>query len=305
MRWRTSRFIRALWNAAGRRRQREPEFLSLIVRCGWINNGKTRESRRESTRLWRNRNIAQYLNVQYKSDDEQLAERVARTFPRLKEPLKLLGTPTGIIHYRHPLRPGILSFTEQHARSIAPLFRYISSKRGKPDERVRRVINGLANLGKVRIGGRKVSLLNGLTPALACLDPFMRFPIIGNKTARLLRALGKTYDAEGAVELSHLIGHNGINGIRHSFDLDVYAATNRFPKMRPSVSLPSSALDDINQARAKGEFKKLSKTERRAIIDARLGQGSFRKDLERVYKRQCAVTRTDIPKLLRASHIKP
>jgi predicted restriction endonuclease len=72
-----------------------------------------------------------------------------------------------------------------------------------------------------------------------------------------------------------------------------------------SMEVPSSAVSDIDQAKVKGEFKDVPETERDAIIAARLGQGSFRADLMRAYKRKCAVTGTDVPELLRASHIKP
>ncbi|WP_375777829.1 HNH endonuclease [Bradyrhizobium sp. ma5] len=50
---------------------------------------------------------------------------------------------------------------------------------------------------------------------------------------------------------------------------------------------------------------KLKPTTRKALIDARLGQGEFRRRLEERWGRACAVTRCTTPELLRASHIKP
>ncbi|KGS18351.1 HNH endonuclease family protein [Burkholderia pseudomallei MSHR4378] len=41
------------------------------------------------------------------------------------------------------------------------------------------------------------------------------------------------------------------------------------------------------------------------MIDARLGQGKFRLDLERIWSERCAVTGCQIKAALRASHIKP
>jgi hypothetical protein len=84
-----------------------------------------------------------------------------------------------------------------------------------------------------------------------------------------------------------------------------YAKRNPDDSVAFSVKMLSTASSDIDQAEAKGELKDVPETERNAIIAARLGQGFFRANLMRVYKRKCAVTGTDIPELLRASHIKP
>lgn len=46
-------------------------------------------------------------------------------------------------------------------------------------------------------------------------------------------------------------------------------------------------------------------TTRRRLIDARLGQGAFRKELLDVWRDQCAMTGCRIEAVLRASHIKP
>jgi putative restriction endonuclease len=46
-------------------------------------------------------------------------------------------------------------------------------------------------------------------------------------------------------------------------------------------------------------------TTRKGLVDARLGQGAFRKDLDERWDNACAVTRCSIRDLLRASHIKP
>ena len=58
------------------------------------------------------------------------------------------------------------------------------------------------------------------------------------RTARLLGALGKRPNEEGAVALSRLIGRHGL---RHTFDLDVYAQTRvkQLPitRAKPEVKL--------------------------------------------------------------------
>lgn len=63
-----------------------------------------------------------------------------------------------------------------------------------------------------------------------------------------------------------------------------------------------NAVDDIEKIKL--ELKDLPETTRRAIIEARIGQGEFRTKLMRKYGRKCAVTGVAIPSLLRASHIK-
>jgi hypothetical protein len=54
----TARFIQTFWNAAGQRIS-DAGFISLLVRFGWLN----RSEGWESTRRWRNQNIADYLQV--------------------------------------------------------------------------------------------------------------------------------------------------------------------------------------------------------------------------------------------------
>jgi predicted restriction endonuclease len=46
-------------------------------------------------------------------------------------------------------------------------------------------------------------------------------------------------------------------------------------------------------------------TTREALVDARRGQGKFRRDLEKRWNDACAVTNCSIREVLRASHIKP
>lgn len=48
-----------------------------------------------------------------------------------------------------------------------------------------------------------------------------------------------------------------------------------------------------------------SLTTQLSLINARRGQGKFRQDLKKAWNDACAVTGTNVPELLRASHIKP
>ncbi len=49
----------------------------------------------------------------------------------------------------------------------------------------------------------------------------------------------------------------------------------------------------------------ISETERTAIVQSRIGQGQFRKQLMDKYQGSCVITGINHPKLLVASHIKP
>jgi hypothetical protein len=84
--------------------------------------------------------------------------------------------------------------------------------------------------------GKQIYLQNGLTPALACLDPDRRFPILNGKTNAVLKKMWKMEpDHLGAQKLYSLIGAQ--LGIKNSFELDAYltlqvSKKRRFPKRR-------------------------------------------------------------------------
>jgi hypothetical protein len=70
-----------------------------------------------------------------------------------------------------------------------------------------------------------------------------------------------------------------------------------------SVDLPSNIASDLEQLITDKRIR--SETTRQTLIDARLGQGQFRADLEGRWNGICAVTGCGISAMLRASHIKP
>jgi hypothetical protein len=76
-------------------------------------------------------------------------------------------------------------------------------------------------------------------------------------------------------------------------------------RIEPTVSPESQSgiVRDLEQLLADRQIK--SETTRRALINARLGQGQFRADLERRWGGLCAVTSCGISAMLRASHVKP
>ena len=71
----------------------------------------------------------------------------------------------------------------------------------------------------------------------------------------------------------------------------------------PVLTAPNAAslVADAEQIKKRIE----DRTTRKALIDARLGQGQFRADVEKLWKSACAVTGRGIAAVLRASHIKP
>ena len=62
--------------------------------------------------------------------------------------------------------------------------------------------------------------------------------------------------------------------------------------------------DDAEEAEI-NSARNLTETEKKMLLKARIGQGEFRKSLEREWKKRCAVTGCNQRELLRASHIKP
>lgn len=212
--------IRALWIAAGRQQRRNAAFVWLLVQCGWTNAGPKGKGR-ESTRRWRNRNIAEFLHISY-SSDEQLATALSKALPRLNRATakRLLRTQTGITHYYNAFRPATGKFVKENAPSIWAAFERVSSMGQPVDKKILDVAAAVENLGQIKAAKRRVSPFNGLTPVLACLDPQRRFPIMNDRTESLLGCIDENADANGVVALSNLIGRHGVN---NSFELDAYA----------------------------------------------------------------------------------
>jgi hypothetical protein len=220
---RTAHLIRAVWAAAHETERRDPRFITLVVQCGWTNVRKD-GSGRDSTRVWRNRNLANYLGVQYQSDS-QLAAALSVRFPGLREPLALLRSHTGITHYYTSLRTESLKFVHRHAEKVANAFESITDEHASTTDKIRKAFETVRQMGPIHIRNKSVSPLNCLAPALACLDPHRRFPIMNDRTERLLRIIGERHDPEGALSLCELIGRQGIS---NSFELDVYSFTEDF-----------------------------------------------------------------------------
>jgi predicted restriction endonuclease len=73
--------------------------------------------------------------------------------------------------------------------------------------------------------------------------------------------------------------------------------------MAPSVQIREDAQNLLQDLSAIQGNTKISSTIRQQLIDARLGQGSYRRGLEKIFQDCCAVTGLKLGQLLRASHI--
>lgn len=81
--------------------------------------------------------------------------------------------------------------------------------------------------------------------------------------------------------------------------------SNALKQYRLFINSASELEDDPHIVETIKNDTSIPETERKAIIQARVGQGSFRKALIEKYHGTCLITGINLPKLLVASHIKP
>lgn len=227
----TVRFLRPLWQAASKKQKNDKYFLGFLVQCGWASFIDDKYS--DTTITWRNRNLAEYLGeVEYK-DDESLCLVIHREWPSIsvQKARELLGLNSGITHYYRPFRTVTLEYIYRHFDEVKSFFEIVISRRIKPEDKIRNIVARIDTMPSISTPkGGKTSLLNAITPTLACLDPHLRFPIMNNQTKVLLRSIGQDQDVDGALALSSLI--DSIEGITNTLQLDVYSQTQKddFPK---------------------------------------------------------------------------
>ncbi|WP_426408751.1 HNH endonuclease [Bradyrhizobium ganzhouense] len=93
---------------------------------------------------------------------------------------------------------------------------------------------------------------------------------------------------------------NFSRGLNRISDVSIVASLNAIRSDENSIGSPITR--DLAQIEADVS---IDKTTRKALIDARLGQGRFRYDIEKRWEEGCAVINCKLRPLLRASHIKP
>ncbi|MBR6155092.1 MAG: HNH endonuclease [Treponema sp.] len=81
--------------------------------------------------------------------------------------------------------------------------------------------------------------------------------------------------------------------------------SNSLKQYRNFLAVHDARLLDTHYEQYIEQTQKLTKTEREAVVKARIGQGVFREDLIKKYNGKCVVTGVDDKRILVASHIKP
>lgn len=225
----TADLITLLWQNTSKKDHADPDFLRVLIRCSWVNGGPDTD---EPSRVLRNKHIAPWLGLESTTSDNEIAETLHRRLGlSVSKSEWLVRTPSGITNYYKPLRKEFQKQVAKHAATISKAFTMASVKGLQTEDKIRTVtklVLGLPKFATPRKG--KASMMNGLAPVLVCLDPERRYPLMNAPTRRLLSALGRQADIEGALSLSRLIGHYGI---KNSLYLDVYA-TNRQSQFVPA-----------------------------------------------------------------------
>lgn len=167
---RTSRYIRALWAAASSAQRRDPEFLILLAQCAWVNNPDASD---ESRIRWRNARLAHWAELEDPATDDELVAALVKRLTLTPTRAKwLVASDSGITRYYPPLRPAFEKRIRTHAKDVAAIFR--AAARPEPDTGAKAAVitRRLLALPEIEApAGGHSSILNGLSPALACLDP--------------------------------------------------------------------------------------------------------------------------------------
>jgi len=157
---------------------------------------------------------------------------------------------------------------------------HLSQKRGK-----KRIIAYDPNWRRSPGHGERLRHLEAVRRGATGYAVMVRFNDQGNIAS---------FDAETLLELGDLQKEGRLIYARVVRQLDATEVTGG-----PSNS--NSVADDVTEVLR----SKAVETTRRALVDARMGQGRFRQDVLRLWGGACAVTGVNIPEVLRASHIKP
>ncbi|MEI7869714.1 MAG: HNH endonuclease, partial [Candidatus Methylumidiphilus sp.] len=88
---------------------------------------------------------------------------------------------------------------------------------------------------------------------------------------------------------------------RHFMPLSMPVRNISYIRWR-KMGTPYDITNDIAEIK---NHENIGETTKKALINARLGQGKFRDDLMEIWDKSCSVTGCSIPELLKASHIKP
>lgn len=231
----TAKLIQLLWRHGSKFDRRDPGFLELLIRSSWSNGGSD-----EARRRLRNQYLAEWLGLSRKAADEDIVTRLtSRLGLSAREARWVVSTPSGITDYYKAYRTVFMKRVSKHAQTISKAFHLVSERSSDIETKIEHVIELILGLPTFTGPNKgRASMMNGLAPTLACLDPQLRFPIMNAPTRPLLKLFGHEADSEGAKSLSRLIGQYGI---KDSLHLDVYAASQganfKAPKRRRKVQV--------------------------------------------------------------------
>lgn len=229
----TAKLIQLLWRHGSKSDRRSPGFLELLIRSSWSNGGGD-----EARRKLRNQYLATWLGLSRKAAGDDIATALtSRLCLSVRDARWVVSTPSGITDYYKANRTVFMRHVSKHAQIISKAFYLVSERSSDIEAKIENVIELILGLPTfISPNKGRASMMNGLAPVLACLDPQLRFPIMNAPTRPLLKLLGHDADAEGAKSLSRLIGQYGI---KDSLHLDVYSASQgkefKAPKRRMKV----------------------------------------------------------------------
>jgi len=297
----TAKYVQIIWNALNEKQKKDPKILVFLTQCGWINKP---QDYKESTRRWRNHNLAELLGNDY-VDDATLEIALLDKWPKMNEKSArwIIKTSVGITHAYKPYRPGTIKYIHEHAVNINRAFHFVSEKSADAENKIRKVFNAIGrDLYIETPSGGYTSIINAISPVLACLDPNTKFPIMNQMTARLLRAIDKQPDAEGAIALIELISKK--TNVRDAFELDVYSQEMNFPVIQRMSHKADAALFGTNarNLRIKSEensYCSISKQRREITKKHNILINTFRKRYLWEYKIEEGVFDLFLPKYVK------
>jgi hypothetical protein len=179
----------------------------------------------------------QQKSVQKPSRDAGLQEALeAVSLP--KRVAKAAAKTTGIVNFRGTWRNSSRAWCEENAPELRDIIR--ESRRLPANDRERLTLAvKIDRLPRIPSPSRSANASSGniLTPLVACLDPYSRFPIVNGRTAvqALLGKLGLS-GRNLKEQVRGMTGLIGRFGISNSFMLDVLA--DRIKQIAPKLNVP-------------------------------------------------------------------
>ncbi|MFA5031438.1 MAG: hypothetical protein WC614_00315 [bacterium] len=216
----TAKYLKMFWNTLTEKEKAEPEILTFIVQCGWLNHKKGNEI------------LARYLGEK-DSNTKFLSKAIHKKWENISENDANNLLELGITNYYTAFRPNTTKYICNNTEKMSKVFTIVSSKTNNTEDKIKRIFKvfGKEPLYIATPNGGDSSILNAITPAMACLDPNRKFPIMNQRTKKLLKTINKEQDIDGAIALSELISKGDIN-VRDAFELDVYAQVAILPSVQ-------------------------------------------------------------------------